>query len=224
MSTRTEKIAAGSLVATVLSCLFAALVVPEVRVKLGLPIEAPVRAEQNNLMQTEPPAPKTVAERPGAGPIRDFAEERGRAPADRVLLVRSATASSILPPSRVAQYGPEMAIDGAGGTAWVENASGYGVGEWIELHFGAPRRVTALEFRNGYNKGARFQENGRLRSLTATFSTGETRTFSLADHPSAQRVTFAGISAQSVRLTINSVYEGSRWEDTALGDVRVIGY
>ena len=140
------------------------------------------------------------------------------------LPIHSAVASSVLPPSRVAQYEPEMTLDGSGGTAWVEAAPGQGIGEWIELRLGSIRQVRSLEISNGYNKGARYQENGRIRSVTAHFSGGETRTFTLEDHPGPQSVEVGDVRTSTVRLVINTTYAGTRWEDTALGDIRVIGF
>jgi hypothetical protein len=117
-----------------------------------------------------------------------------------------------------------MVLDGSGSTPWVENAEGYGVGEWLDLDLGATRTVTRLEIANGYGKDARYRENGRVRSLTLRFSGGESRTVALADRASLQRIDLGSVRTSSIRLIINSVYEGSRWPDTAVGDVRVIGY
>lgn len=224
---QTEKIALGSLAVAVCSCVLAALVVPEVRIALGLPLEHAVEQPRNPAPDPVPvetflPSTTTTSrfhpgttsaprESPPAAPVRGLA-------------VHSASASSVLPSSRVAAYGPGMVLDGDGATPWVEGVPGYGIGEWIELELGRTRRVTRIEIFNGYDKGARFRENGRVRTLTAHFSNGETRTLGLSDRAGPQTFGVGDIPASSVRLVIGSIYPGSRWEDTALGDVSVVGY
>jgi hypothetical protein len=235
--TRHEKLGLGSLAVALVSCILAALVVPEVRLLLGLPLD-PIAVRQfaeptGDLDQQVPASrpvsvPTPVLGTDRASQLRTAVPGETVVPAETVattsIPIHSAVASSVLPPSRVAQYGPEMALDGSGGTAWVEAAPGQGIGEWIELRLGSIRQVTSLEISNGYNKGARYQENGRIRSVTAHFSGGETRSFTLADHPGPQSVEVGDVRASSVRLVINTTYAGTRWEDTALGDVRVIGF
>jgi hypothetical protein len=235
MWTRGEKIAFGSLVVGLLSCVLA-VALPEVRLLIGF--DTPPNRFAGTGEDPEPPAPvgpetkevPSVAISPSRGiatsPPGTVSKPSASIPPGQPLLVSAATASSILPPSRVARYDAEMLLDGDGSTPWVENAPGYGVGEWVELRFGVVRNVSHLRLRNGYNKGARFRENGRIRSITATFSSGETRTFSLRDDTSEQTIAFEPfpIPTSFIRLTINSVYEGSRWDDTALGDVAVLGY
>ncbi|HEU4882871.1 MAG TPA: discoidin domain-containing protein [Longimicrobium sp.] len=229
MWTRAEKIAFGSLLLGLLSCVLA-VAIPEVRLLIGF--DTPPQHFAGPTADPLPPAP-AGPEKQEAPPSRGIATSpapgsrpSARLPSGQPLLVASATASSVLPPSRVARYDAEMLMDGDGSTPWVENAPGYGVGEWVELQLGVVRTVTHLQLRNGYNKGARFRENGRIRSITATFSTGDTRTFFLRDDASEQTITFEPlpIPTSFIRLTINSVYEGTRWEDTALGDVAVLGY
>lgn len=223
MWTRNEKIGLASLVLAIFSCLLASLTVREIRLMLGLPLD-PTQGEAHSAelpRQLQPSAPIQV---PSTAEVPAFSPPPVREHTTRILPVRTATSSSVLPPSRVARYTAEMVLDGTGNTSWVENAAGYGIGEWIELQLGASRQITHLKIRNGYDKDSRYRENGRVRSFTLTFSSGETRTFSLADHPALQTFAVGPIPTSFVRLTINSVYEGSRWEDTALGDVVVIGY
>lgn len=237
MWTRESKIGFASLIVALLSCIVA-VALPEVRRLLGF--DTPSAVSSASLVNDAPvqfaaPVSPRIEETPTSIPTtRAPAASKPAGPSEVVaslppgqpLRVESARASSVLPASRVARYDAEMLLDGDGSTPWVEDAPGYGIGEWVELELGQTRNIVQLRFRNGYDKGARFGENGRVRSITATFSSGEAHTFSLADHASEQTISFDPLPApaSSIRLTINSVYEGSRWDDTALGDVVAIGY
>lgn len=208
--TRHGMLAVGS---TVLTIALAAALLPEVRQLVRLPRE---------LLSREPDrssSPVTV-------PVRHVDDEpvTRYTPVEGSLGVRSVRASSTLPPSRVARYAAEMAIDGIGATPWVENAPGPGIGEWIELDLGSPRTVTRLEVSNGYDKDVRYGENGRVRAVTLRFSGGETRTFPVEDRPGVQSLSVGSVRTSMIRLVIDATYPGSRWEDTALGEVRVFGY
>ncbi|OFX23033.1 MAG: hypothetical protein A2V77_11265 [Anaeromyxobacter sp. RBG_16_69_14] len=58
----------------------------------------------------------------------------------RSFKVKASRASSVLKEKGLPddQYSPDNATDGREDTAWVEGASGPGVGEWLELTFIAP--------------------------------------------------------------------------------------
>ena len=132
-------------------------------------------------------------------------------------------ASSVLPPSRVATYAPEMALDGSWTTVWVEGSSGDGAGEWIELDLGSSVAVYRIGIVNGYGRGARFSENERVRDAVITFANGSRKVIHLADTNDLQYFDVAPTATRSVRLTIESVYPGTRWSDAAIGEIRVWG-
>jgi hypothetical protein len=138
-------------------------------------------------------------------------------------------ASSVLKPQidnsgRTATYGPEQLLDGKLDTAWVEGKSGNGEGEWVVVDFGAPRQISALQIYNGYHKNVDlFRKNNRVRDLEIVFSDGKTRLATLADRDGPQTVAVDGnIIAAWVQIKIRSVYEGTRYKDTAITELRVI--
>jgi len=161
--------------------------------------------------RTQPPAtsPQPPARNEGA----EWFEIHGKA-------VR---ASSMLPPSRVATYGPGMATDGRWGTVWVEGAPGDGVGEWIELQLGSPVAVAKVGVVNGYGKGPRYRENARVREAELRFSDGSAQRIHLADSNDLQYFDLSPNTTTAVRLTIVSVYPGTRWDDVAIGEIRLWG-
>jgi hypothetical protein len=134
-----------------------------------------------------------------------------------------ARASSTLPPSRVASYDPDRAMDGSWSTVWVEGAAGEGVGEWIEIRLGSPVTVWKIGVVNGYGKGPRYRENARIRDAELQFSDGSTQLIHLADSNDLQYFDVRPTTTTGLQLTILSVYPGTRWDDTALGELRLWG-
>jgi hypothetical protein len=132
-------------------------------------------------------------------------------------------ASSILPPSRVATYGPEMVTDGRSGSVWVEGVGGDGVGEWVELQLASPVAVAKVGVVNGYGKGPRYLENSRVRDAELRFSDGTTQSIHLTDTNELQYFDVRPDATTAVRLTIVSVYPGTRWDDVAIGEIRLWG-
>ena len=138
-------------------------------------------------------------------------------------------ASSVLRPQiddagRTATYGPEQMIDGRLDTAWVEGKSGNGEGEWVLVDFGSSRHISALEIYNGYHKNADlFRKNNRIRDLEIVFSDGRSQIATLADRAGPQTINVgADINAEWVQIKIRSVYEGTRYRDTAITELRII--
>jgi hypothetical protein len=137
--------------------------------------------------------------------------------------VAGVRASSSLPASGVASYGPSNIVDENPETAWNEAASGPGPGEWIELRLAEPATVTRLLVWNGYQKGAQFVENSRLRTVSLAVGP-RTFTVDLLDVEGPQAVDLPEpVRAERVRLTVERVYPGSRYPDAAVSEVEVIG-
>ncbi|MBI5488131.1 MAG: protein kinase [Deltaproteobacteria bacterium] len=129
------------------------------------------------------------------------------------------------------RYEAGKALDGNAGTAW--GIRGDPVGEWFEVTMDPPAAVRAVWIQTGFAHVSAsgidlFTANRRLREVlvSATYADGSQRenphTFS--DDPSWQNVPLPGPAdalTHSVRLTIRSVYEGSRWTDTHISEIRV---
>ncbi|HET7464044.1 MAG TPA: discoidin domain-containing protein [Longimicrobium sp.] len=157
-----------------------------------------------------PPTPPVVSTEGNAGEWYEI----------RAMSVQS---SSVLPPSRVASYGPEMAVDGKWNTVWVEGADGDGSGDWIELNLRSPTTVCRVGIVNGYGNGPRYYENERVRDAVLTFSNGSWQRIHLTDNNDLQYFDVTPTNTQTVRLAIESVYPGTRWSDAAIGEIRVWG-
>ena len=119
---------------------------------------------------------------------------------------------------------PENTIDGSYRTAWVENASGDGIGEWIKLSFDRTYTINGIEISNGYKKSADlYAKNNRPRQVRLHFSDGSYQDYDLADtFEGAQRLTFPEpVTTNSVMIELLSVYSGSKYQDTCITELQV---
>ncbi|MFZ5717114.1 MAG: NADase-type glycan-binding domain-containing protein [Bradyrhizobium sp.] len=165
-------------------------------------------------MSVKPQARPAVAERAAMRPPRPSAAGESCA--------RSGFAtycvSSMLKPQFGNSYGVANLFDASTGTAWVEGASGSGIGEWITIEFEAPRRVKSIRVQNGYQKTPDiFAKNNRVRQIRLQFSGGESQTFTLDDKFSAQLLTLRSpVTAYWLQFVIDDVWAGNKYTDTAI--------
>ncbi len=131
--------------------------------------------------------------------------------------------SSVLKPQFGFTYGPDKLVDTDLKTAWVEGRDGHGEGESLVVELNGRRNVTAIQVMNGYHKNERlFLANSRVQVAELQFSNGDTRRISLADAPGVQSIDVGRQSAEWVRFTIRSVYPGTKYQDTAVTEFRVV--
>lgn len=117
------------------------------------------------------------------------------------------------------QYSKEAVLSQDNNTKWVPSKnSGDGTGEWIQLSADTVQYVHGLKILNGYHKNAEtWGKNNRVNLCHVSFSDGTTKDFVLGDTMELITLDFGeAIETTSVRLTIGSVYRGSRWNDTAI--------
>jgi hypothetical protein len=139
------------------------------------------------------------------------------------------SASSHLPTDHGGQYQSWMATDGARETAWVEGVAGPGVGEWIELSFPGTIEVHTIAIDVGYDRDADiFAKNNRIKQVTLVFSNGEQVELDFADQRGMQTIPLVrapgpNITATSVRVVIDEVYPGSKYDDTCLAEIEIWG-
>ena len=119
-------------------------------------------------------------------------------------------------------YDAANVLDGDDGTAWVEGAKGYGIGEWVELSASAPQLCFGLSIEAGYMKDYdTFAKNGRVRTLRVeadgqTVYEGELRDEELAN----QIIPFSqAVEASALRITILGTYPGEKYEDTCISEI-----
>ena len=178
-------------------------------------LRAPASSEQAVIgMLLKPPAKPAVAERATLRPPRPSAPGESCARSG----FETYCVSSLLKPQFGNSYGAANLFDASTGTAWVEGASGNGIGEWITIEFEMQRRVKSIHVQNGYQKSPDiFAKNNRVRQLRVLFSGGESQIFILEDRLSAQLLTLRpAVSAHWMQFIIDDVWAGNKYTDTAI--------
>lgn len=145
--------------------------------------------------------------------------------ADPNATVKQVKASSEFPADADGAYFATQASDGVRDTYWCEgNKGGDGVGEWLEFHFDAPTRVSALSVCNGMCTTPDMLKKGNAPSrVTLSFSDGSTQQVELkALMPLPQKVTITPVTTSSVKIRIDEVRKGSEYDDTCLSEVTFV--
>ena len=135
-------------------------------------------------------------------------------------------ASSVLPHDQYENYlhyDPELVADGDFATAWCENASGTGTGEWVSINCNSEKWTHGVRIVNGYpRRDDIYYRNCRCKEVRIDLSDGYSTQVTLDDlYNGWQAVDFGDYHKTSyIRLTIVSVYQGSEWEDTLVAEMQ----
>ena len=134
--------------------------------------------------------------------------------------------SSILHDSTNKNYGSTKVLDGDFSTVWSEGVSGYGNGEWIILDFDNIYTVKKIKIVNGLvNKKNGYYNNNRPKSLTLQFSDGSSQKINSEDNNTGyQVVNINAVETSYVKFVIDSVYYGTKYDDTCIADIEILGY
>lgn len=140
-----------------------------------------------------------------------------------VTVVASSTLADTQAPGR---YGLANLLDGDPTTIWAEGAKGTGAGEWVELRFPPGTRVHAFLVTPGNPRSQKlYRANARPRKarLELTVADGGRLDYVLdfpRDFPMGGGIYVdyrRSWSVQSAKLTVLSVWPGSRYRDLCLG-------
>ena len=121
-------------------------------------------------------------------------------------------------------YGAAFLNDGDTSTPWEEGIEGDGIGEQItyEPEAGTKLQVIRIYPGNGRSDKA-FQENNRPKTITLEID-GKKQILNFDD--AGHFYTFSSkkpVTAKQVKLIIDSVYQGSKWQDTCISEVEFYG-
>ena len=118
---------------------------------------------------------------------------------------------------------PEFLTDGMVKTAWVEGAPGQGIGESVTLYFDDVYQVTGFDIYAGYHKSkSLYRKNSRPKEISVEFSDGSGETFVLKDQFKKQSVRLSRpVDTEYMTITIESVYLGSKFEDTVISEIEL---
>jgi hypothetical protein len=141
----------------------------------------------------------------------------------------TASASSVLPSDRWGTYHAWSAIDSRLDSPWTEGVDGPGIGEWVMLTFPGKIEVWAIGLDVGYDRDADiFYANNRIKRALLIFSNGEEVEVTFDDKQGMQMTVLArapgpSIETTYVKVVIQEVYPGTRYDDTCLGEIQVLG-
>jgi hypothetical protein len=142
----------------------------------------------------------------------------------RPIRAAGVSASSYLVSASGEAYEVKHIADGKQETAWIEGEDGSGLGSWVKIDLGASKRITGLQFWNGYWITADFwSRHNRAKEVEVELSDGGKHTFDLKDEMVPETVRFpAPVDTTSVNIRIKSVHRGSTFNDTAFAEIRVL--
>ena len=131
----------------------------------------------------------------------------------------TATASSTRSPLRGIGYEPANVLDGNLATAWLEGATGPGIGEWVRCDFDREVKLRRVRIAPGYFKSPQvWAKNNRLAAATLYFSDGSLREFRFPDRMEEQQLDVGAVRTAWVRVVIKEVYFGTD-PDTAISQL-----
>lgn len=175
--------------------------------------------EQKETAQTETQQKSTVLSETGKQSTFQT-ETTAAAPQVTMSCVSSIEASSVLEENTITHYA-ENICDGDVGTAWVESASGQGLGEFVCINFDGTYGIDGIRLYAGYQKSEDlYKKNSRPSELEIKFFDGTLMQCILEDFLGEQIVEFPERKETSwIMLTIEEVYQGSKYEDTCIAEL-----
>lgn len=136
----------------------------------------------------------------------------------------SETASSTLIDTSALRfdYSPSQVKDQDFSTAWIEAERDAGINEYVMVNYGEEKEIDRLGIVPGYGRDEEiYFENNRVKKLTLEFSDGSTVEKELEDKYAMHMLEFDRRKTSSVKVIINEVYSGSKYNDTAISEIDV---
>ena len=115
-------------------------------------------------------------------------------------------------------YGADNLIDYDLETSWQEGEADGGVGQSINFTFNEPAIISAMCIYNGkQTNNEAFYENNRIASFTIF---EDSLSVQLPDLMEAQYIIFENpLLEDQVTLTLQSIFGGSKWNDTCITEI-----
>lgn len=172
-------------------------------------------AEQLTEQPEEQPAPE-----PAAIDKTDTSEPDAVAPGVSMNDLQLVTATSELS-ERNMVHSAERICDESLKNAWVEGASGQGIGEEVTFIFDDTYSFSGMKINAGYQKTKElYYKNSRPQKVKITFSDHSSITVKLKDYYGVQKIDFDHpVVSDQVTVTIKSVYKGNKYADTVISEL-----
>jgi len=91
---------------------------------------------------------------------------------------------------------------------------------WIEINYKKPRQLKSLTIINGYAKNINAYENNSRPKMISIFTNGEKIAgATLDDKPTMQNISFKEVFADKLKITIDEIYEGKKYDDICLTEI-----
>jgi len=148
-----------------------------------------------------------------------FTYKKENSPAGAVekssLFIKAEASSTLM--DKKNRYSPQMTIDERTTTSWCEGKKTSGIGETLILTLKKKMTIKKLYIKNGFGMKKYFLLNNRVRGITVNGVTALLR-----DRPGFQVVSLTRpVTAKKLKITIASVYQGTKWNDTCIAEVSV---
>ena len=189
--------------------------------------EEPAAASSSSAAEEEEPQ-EEVEEKPAevtASLVDDSRKSQipllGYAP----VTVANATATSTIVQEGI-DNSPYVLYDGQYWSSWQDGVEGDGLGENITFTFDRDYQVKFIVLRlgNWYSTDDYYIRNNRPEKMTFEIG-GKSFEVTFPDEKREFCLEFSeDLTAASLRMTINSVYKGTEYEDTCINEVDVYGY
>ena len=109
-------------------------------------------------------------------------------------------------------------------TTWVAGASPDGIGDWVLLTLKDEAFVKSLDIAPGFDdandKSDYFLLNNRLKRITITLSSDQTISYDFNGKDRKVQIPINAMT-KTIKITINSIYPGSKWRDTCISELGV---
>lgn len=117
------------------------------------------------------------------------------------------------------QYSESAVLTDDPMTKWVPDKTyGNGIGQWIQVGADSTQYVKGIKILNGYHKNSQtWSNNNRVSRCTISFSNGQSQQITLNDTMDMVDINLGKtVETTYVRLTIEDIYSGTKWNDTAI--------
>lgn len=133
----------------------------------------------------------------------------------------SALASSVLQSEKNKSYEAENLLDGNPASNWQEGEEGNGEGTVLTFQFEEPVEISGIELLNGNGVSEqKYFANNRPKTLTIQLGTRKVN-YTLNDQFGSQFIELSPCGeTKELAITIDSVYEGDKYEDTCISDIK----
>ncbi len=139
------------------------------------------------------------------------------------LSVAEASASSVIKQEGT-DNSASKAVDGSERTSWQEGVDGDGIGESLNITLAKPYKVKYMSFQLGnWNSQEYYDKNNRPKEVQITVG-DVTQSVTFPDGKVEYWIELSEeCPASEVELVIQSVYEGSKWDDTCIAEIGIYG-